>query len=85
MGRIVGSVPVSRVLCSRGDASHSPNVGKVSLTPVTLSTLLEGQRPVARAGLMAEVPPVMPRANADILAWSGSRGRDPAERWFRPP
>lgn len=42
-----------------------------------------GQRPVAYAGLVAEVPPVMPRANANILAWSGSRGRDPAERWFR--
>ena len=27
-----------------------------------------GQRPVARAGLMADVPPIMPRANADILA-----------------
>ena len=27
-----------------------------------------GQRPVARAGLVAEVPPVTPRANADVLA-----------------
>ena len=32
---------------------------------------------------MAEVPPGMLHTNASILAWNGSQGRNPAERWFR--